>query len=75
MVTNLRADPWERYQNESQMYMRWWGEKLWAMMPAVGIVGQFLQTFKEYPPSQASGSFSVADALHALEAGSRGGGK
>ena len=75
LVTNLRADPWERYQNESQMYMRWWGEKLWAMMPAVGIVGQFLQTFKEYPPSQASGSFSVADALHALEAGSRGGGK
>lgn len=71
IVTNLRADPWERYQNESQMYMRWWGEKLWAMMPAVAIVGKFLGTFKEYPPSQASGSFSVEKALQMLQDGGR----
>ena len=25
VVTNLRADPWERYQTESMMYGRWWG--------------------------------------------------
>jgi len=43
-------------------------------MPAVGIVGQFLQTFKEYPPSQVSGSLSVEKALQMLSAGSRGGG-
>jgi arylsulfatase len=57
------------------LYGKWWGEKLWAMIPAISIVGQFLQTFKEYPPSQSSGSFGVEDALRALEAGTSGGGK
>jgi arylsulfatase A-like enzyme len=71
LVTNLRADPWERYQSEGMLYGRWWGEKLWAMMPAVGIVGQFLQTFKDFPPSQVSGSMSVEKALAQLQDGSR----
>ncbi len=74
-VTNLREDPWERYQTESMMYARWWGDQLWTLMPASVIVGQFLQTFKEYPPSQASGSFGIEQALQALQAGARGGGK
>jgi arylsulfatase A-like enzyme len=75
LVTNLRQDPWERYQDESMMYARWWGEKLWTLVPASVIVGQFLQTFKEYPPSQTSGTFSVERALRMLEAGASGGGK
>jgi hypothetical protein len=75
LVTNLRADPWERYQDQSLMYGRWWGEKLWTMMPAVAIVGQFLETFKEYPPSQTSGSLTIENALRMLESGSRGSGK
>ena len=37
------------------------------MMPAIAIVGQFLQTFKEFPPSQTSGSFSVERALAQLQ--------
>jgi arylsulfatase len=74
LVTNLRADPWERYQDDSQMYMRWWGEKVWTLMPAGAIVGQFLQTFREFPPSQKSGSFGIEQALAALEAGTKGGG-
>jgi len=55
LVTNLRQDPWERYQTEGMLYGRWWGEKLWTMVPAVTLVGGFLQTFKEYPPSQVGG--------------------
>jgi hypothetical protein len=49
-------------------YGKWWGEKTWTLMPAVAIVGQFLQTFKEYPPSQANGSVSVEKALQMLQA-------
>jgi arylsulfatase len=75
LVTNLRQDPWERYQYESMHYAAWWGEKLWTMIPAVTVMGQFLGTFKEYPPSQVSGSLSVEAALRALEQGTRGGGK
>ncbi len=73
-VTNLRADPWERYQSESMLYGRWWGEKLWTMVPAVEIVGQYLATFKEYPPSQAGGSISVSKFLDAIQSGTAGSG-
>ncbi len=36
-------------------------------MPAQQYVGQFLATFKEFPPSQKVGSFSLDDVLKALE--------
>jgi arylsulfatase A-like enzyme len=74
-VTNLRMDPWERYQSESDMYTRWWGDQLWTLVPSVAIVGQFLQSFKEYPPSQVSGSNSVTRFLEAISAGVAGAGK
>jgi arylsulfatase len=75
LVTNLRQDPWERYQTESMLYGRWWGDKLWTMVPAVTLVGGFLQTFKEYPPSQVGGSLSIEKALQMVERGAGGGGK
>jgi arylsulfatase len=40
------------------------------MVPAINIVGEFLGTFKEYPPSQASGTLSVEKALTMLQDGS-----
>jgi arylsulfatase A-like enzyme len=74
LVTNLRQDPWERYQAESMFYGRWWGDKLWTLVPAVTIVGGFLKTFEAYPPSQKSGSFSVTRFLEAISSGSAGAG-
>jgi hypothetical protein len=52
------------------LYGRWWGEKLWTMVPAMTIVGEFLATFTEYPPSQASGTLTVEKALTMLQEGS-----
>lgn len=75
IVTNLRQDPWERYQDESMNYGKWWGEKLWTMVPAVQIVGRFLQTFKEYPPSQANGGLTVSQFLEGISKGAAGAGK
>jgi arylsulfatase A-like enzyme len=74
LVVNLRMDPFERMMDEGGGYQRWWGEKLFTMIPATVVVGQFLDTFKEYPPSQATGSIKVEDALKALQSGSSGGG-
>ena len=65
-VINLRQDPFERFPSESQMYFRWMADKLWTFVPAQMIVGQFLQTFHEFPPSQKSGSFSVDQVLDQL---------
>lgn len=75
LVTNLRMDPWERYQSQSMLYGRWWGENMWTFLPATEIVGKFLESFKEYPPSTPPSNFGVDKALQALEQGSRGAGK
>ncbi len=75
LVTNLRQDPFEHYPDESMLYGKWWGEHLWVMIPSVAIVGQFLQSFREFPPSQVSGSLSIEKALKQLEAGTQGAGK
>jgi len=54
-------------------HMLWWGEKLWTMIPASAITGQFLETFNEYPPSQATGSTGVSEFLQAIQTGAAGG--
>ena len=67
VVTNLRMDPFERFRDESLMYFRWYADKLWTFVPAQQIVGQFIGTFKEFPPSQRSGSFSMDQVLQSLQ--------
>jgi arylsulfatase len=69
IVCNLRLDPFERMSGESAMWMRWASDKLWTFVPAQQFVGEFLATFKEFPPSQKSGSFSVDQVLQQLSAG------
>ena len=69
VVTNLRQDPWERYQTESMLYGRWWGEKLWTMVPAMNHRRRVPRDVREYPPSQASGTLSVEKALTMLQDG------
>jgi len=67
ILINLRLDPFERFSSGSQMYFRWAADKLWMFVPAQVIVGQFVASFKEFPPSQKSGSFSVDQVLEQLQ--------
>jgi hypothetical protein len=54
------------------MYERWWADKLWTLIPAQVIVADFLKSFKDYPPSQKSGSFDVGQFLESLQTGAAG---
>jgi arylsulfatase len=59
-LTNLRTDPFERAEAEDAMgYQRWWVEHMFAFAPAGAYVGQWLQSFKEFPPRQKPGSFNL----------------
>ena len=69
---NLRSDPFETADHESIDYPRWRAEHLFVMVPAQQYVGQFLATFKEYPPRQKAGSFSLDKALDSLQQGTAG---
>jgi len=69
---NLRSDPFETADHEGMDYSRWRVEHLFLLVPAQQYVGQFLGTFKEFPPSQKPGSFSIDAALEKLQqSGSR----
>jgi arylsulfatase len=68
MLFNLRSDPYER-ATESFEHNRWRVERAFALVPAQAYVGRFLATFRDFPPRQAPGSFSLGDAMARLRAG------
>jgi arylsulfatase len=71
-IFNIRSDPFETADHESATYNRWWMEHIFLLVPAQEFVGRFLATFKDYPPSQKPGSFSIDKALEALQQGGAG---
>jgi arylsulfatase A-like enzyme len=75
LVVNLRQDPFERTPFESDSYRRFQADKLWTLVPAQAIAGQFIQSFKEYPPSQRVGSMNLDVVMEQLQSGASGGGK
>jgi arylsulfatase len=66
---NLRSDPFER-ADHTIGYPQWRVDHLFVMVPAQAYVAQFLSSFKEFPPSQKVGSFSLDGVLDALSKGS-----
>jgi arylsulfatase len=56
---NLRSDPFE-FATSSGLYVKWYGERMFAFVPAQGIVRRFAESFIEFPPSQSPGSLSIA---------------
>ena len=69
---NLRTDPYERADITSNTYYDWFLDHAFVCVPAQGIVGQFLATFKEFPPSQKAGSFSIDQVMDKLKEGATG---
>ena len=66
---NLRSDPFETADEEGMDYERWRVEHVFLLVPTQQLVGQFLATFKEYPPRQKPGSFSIDQVLEQLSGG------
>ena len=67
LLTNLRMDPFERAEEENAMgYQRWYVDRMFAIAPAAGYVGQWLQSFREFPPRQKPGSFNLDRVMEAV---------
>ncbi len=60
---NLRTDPFERADTDSNNYNRWVIERLYLAVPAQVIVGNFLKTFIEFPMRQKPAKFNVEDVM------------
>jgi arylsulfatase len=67
LITNLRMDPFERAEHEHAMgYQRWYMERMFLIAPAGAYVGQWLQSFKDFPPRQKPGSFNLERVMEAV---------
>ena len=71
-IFNLRMDPFESADREAMDYPRWRIEHTFVIYGAQAYVGQFLATFKEFPPSQHVGSFSLDNVLKTLSTPAHG---
>ena len=71
-LTNLRMDPFERAEEENAIgYQRWYLERMFTIAPAGAYVGQWLQSFRDFPPRQKPGSFNLDRVMEAVTAGSK----
>ncbi len=71
-IFDLRADPFERAQIEAGDYDRWRLDRTYLLVPAQAFVAQHLATYKDFPPRQKPGSFSLDQVLDKLQEASSG---
>jgi len=60
LIFNLRRDPFEKAQHNSNTYNDWWLDRAFVLVPIQGLAAKFLMTMKDYPPSQTPGAFNLS---------------
>ncbi|WP_240911010.1 arylsulfatase [Paludisphaera soli] len=60
LLFNLRRDPFEKAQHSSNTYNDWFLDRPFIVVPVQALAAKFLQTMKDYPPSQSAGSFNLS---------------
>jgi arylsulfatase A-like enzyme len=64
---DLRADPYERADITSNTYYDWLLSQGYVIVAAQAVVGQFLASFKDYPPSQRAQSFTIDQIVEKMQ--------
>ena len=67
LIFHLRRDPYERAYFTSNTYYDWLIDRIFFLVPAQTYVARFLGTFKEFPPRQKPGSFSLGNVLDTIQ--------
>ena len=63
---NLRTDPYERADTDSNTYWDWYLDHAYLIMAAQTLVQEFLATFKDFPPRQKAASFTIDQILQRM---------
>ena len=66
-IFNLRTDPFERADMTSNTYWDWMIGHSYMLVPAQAFVGEFLQTFREFPQRQKAASFNLNEVLRKMQ--------
>ena len=73
LIFDLRMDPFERAQHNSNSYYEWMeGIIQFAGGASQAIAGQMISSFAEYPPRQKPASFNLEEVMESLTAGQEG---
>jgi len=70
---NLRRDPFERADENSNTYWDWFIDHIFMLAPANMLVMQQAQSFKEFPPRQKPVSYNLDQVVDTLKQASGGG--
>jgi arylsulfatase len=65
-IFNLRRDPFERAQHESEYYKDWWVNRVYLLVPAQAYVGNYLKTFMEFPIRQKPAAFNLDQVMQQM---------
>jgi len=66
-IFNLRRDPFERADENSNTYWDWVIDRVFLLLPAQGYVQQQIQSFVEFPPRQKPASFNLDRVFEQLK--------
>jgi arylsulfatase A-like enzyme len=72
LLANLRMDPFERANDETVEGPMWAAKHMFFLAPAASYVGEWLQSFRDFPPRMKPGSFSLDRVMEAATAAGRG---
>jgi len=64
---NLRMDPYERADVTSNTYYEWTIRRAFLIQASQAVVGSFIATFKDFPPSQRPQSFSIDQIMEQMQ--------
>ena len=59
LLFNLRRDPFEKAQHNSNTYHDWMIDRAFVLVPLQAVASKFLMTLKDFPPSQTPGDWSL----------------
>jgi arylsulfatase A-like enzyme len=71
-IFDLRMDPFERADENSNNYQHWWIRHAFLLVPAQALVAQQLESVRAFPPRQKPASFNMEQVLDTLEEGQGG---
>ena len=69
LIFNLRRDPFEKAQHNSNTYNDWVLDRAFVIVPIQSLAAQFLASMRDYPPSQTPGSFNLSTIEEKLKEG------
>lgn len=72
-IFNLRRDPFERADENSNAYWEWHLDHVYMLYIAQNLVAQQIQSLVEYPPRQEPASFNLDGILENLQNATGGG--